>query len=436
MVANSNITVTGGLSQKGTKRNFLTKMIGSFVPVSSRTRNRAPQDDPALKAVPKFQQIMDSINYYDTLTAAIVHSNARTTIKVNDQDVTIAQVLDYKANVVPVLKQLRDVMKAQLSQAVSMKNQSNDKAEKELKQLLQLQSEVKAGTEENDENAQAIEDTTAMFWRSRKYVLVDPLNVEVLIEDLNQELHRAGRALDHALSTSNAKTVLNFGDVTVPDVPEPVAKKTISVAVAMTEKTELMEKMQNIISSTTFVSATLACRNRSDDPVHKAVEKFEEFQQLLAHRQSIVANIVRSNLATTVNVGSKQLTVTHAIEMKHSHLPFLKSLLSRLQTEKDRVSKHVAECNKQCATNLNSRIEQFARTEQLTKKDSTNNNATCIADSIVKMENSFWDNNSWEMVDLLGIDNHIEHLEAKIQELSENLDTQLSQSNALTEITF
>ena len=406
-VAQPRLTVTGALSKKITTSEKIVKLTGDFVPVSSKTKNRAPKDDPVYTAIEKFQQITDLTNYYDTLTAALVHSNAMTTMNVNGIQMSIAEVLFYKSVIVPIKGKLLTHLKQHLSYASGEVERQNILAENKLKQML-------TGSEGADDAS--IQGTKDLFWRTHRYVLVDPLNAKKLVAELEAELKNAGKPLDLALANVNAKTRLSFESRPAPSPYKSLFNDQLSVAAAMSEKKELSESLPVMLQTIKFVSFGLENNPYKDEPALKSPEMFQKFQDGLVRLSALASAVIYSNYVTTVQVVNQTISVVHAVEMKNGWLSHKRSLLARLKSEKTRVEAEIKQNNVQC--------EQ--RIQTLLEKSSSKDNTKLDAEGMSKIEQMSWDNNRWELIDPLNVADRIEKLETQITEIQSTLDTVLS----------
>lgn len=410
-------TVTSALTQMKTRDGKITALIERFSVVSAKTKNRAPKDDPVYTAIEKFQQITDSINYYDALTGALVQSNAVTCVDLNGQMVPIAYVIYYRNTIVPLLREVLAKAKNHLSISKTSVETLNIQAEAKLKTML-------ADSEGADEAS--IQGTKDLFWLSNRHVLVDPLGVEKLIAELELEIKDAGKPLDLKLSASNAKTRLRIGEVPVPNNREPVfgGDAPISVAAAMVEKKELIQSFTSILNEIRFVSHGNQNKPSKTDIVLEAVAKYGKLKSAINRCNALAMAIIDSNLRTTVHVRNKEFTVSHAVEMKDSWISFYRALLTRLRTEKGRVDKEISDKNKECEL----------RVQSLLEKSSGKDNTKLDADGMGKIDEKYWENNRWELIDPLNISDRIEKLDTLVSTVETELNTALSESNALTMI--
>jgi hypothetical protein len=409
-------TVTSALTQKGTRRDRIVNLTNSLMPVSGKTKNRAPKDDPVYMAIEKYQQITDLVNYYDALTGALVQSNAVTCVELNGKMESVAYVIYYRTTIVPFLQKVLACAKNHLSISKTAVEAQNIQSEAKLKTML-------ADSEGADEAS--IQGTKDLFWLSNRYVLVDPLNAEQLIKELENEIKESGKPLDLKLSASNARTRLHLGAVPAANPYQPTFGDTISVAAAMVEKKDLIQKLPSMLSEIRFVSHGNQNKPSKTDIVLNAVSKYNELKSAITRCNALAVSIIHSNLCTAVRVRDREFTVSHAVEMKDSWISFNRALLNRLKTEKTRVDKEIADSNKEC--------EQ--RVQTLLEKSSSKDNTKLDADGMGKVEEKFWENNRWELIDPLNIADRIEKLESHITKVESDLNTALSESNALTMIT-
>lgn len=134
-----------------------------------------------------------------------------------------------------------------------------------------------------------------------------------------------------------------------------------------------------------------------------------------------------SNAVTRISVAGVEYTVAEAIEMKNHGVEFDVLLMNAIQKHYNNAQMQIKQEN---GRELEERAEQYVTAIYGQKEGKTN-----IAD-IEKAKTDFLTANQYELVDPLNVLGKIEKLEKKINDFMADVDSALSVSNALTEITI
>lgn len=160
----------------------------------------------------------------------------------------------------------------------------------------------------------------------------------------------------------------------------------------------------------------------------KAVQgTYDKVTDLINRRKAIKKAVVLSNAKTTVKIADVEYTVAEAIEMKNHGIE-LEALLINAMDKQYRQAQ--AEVNRQNGDNLEERADQYVTAIYGQKEGKTNS-----AD-IDKVRKDFLEANSYEIVDPINVPEKAEALSQKIDAFMADVDSALSVSNALTEITI
>lgn len=196
-----------------------------------------------------------------------------------------------------------------------------------------------------------------------------------------------------------------------------------TITQALSELKTLDKRINRLIGEITYVSYGTSNNQRKDDPVHKAVSKFQQLRDLQKLRDNVKSAIVLSNANTHVQIGTQTYTVAEAIERKSS-IAMNKHLLETMKRQRQSVSAQVDAENKQAAARLQRLLEsQFGKDN--TKTDSS---------TLKQTEDVFWVNNRTNKIDPLNLDTQIERLQDEIDTFENNVDYALSESNSITRI--
>lgn len=164
-----------------------------------------------------------------------------------------------------------------------------------------------------------------------------------------------------------------------------------------------------------------------DDYIKTMHGRYDKATDLINRRKAIKRAVVLSNAVTKVPVAGIEYTVAEAIEMKNHGVDFDKLLMNAMQKHYNMAQMQI---RKENGKDLEERAEQYVTAIYGQKEGKTN-----TAD-IEKVKSDFLTANQYELVDPLHVLDKIEDLEKKINDFMSDVDSALSVSNALTEITI
>lgn len=200
-----NWTITQALRELKTLDNRIQRLTNETVFVSCGTKNNQRKDDKVHQVVSKYQQSRDLKKRRDGVKAAIVHSNAITTVNVGGQSYTVAEAIERK-NSISLDKHLLEQMKLQRRTIKSQMDQQNQAASQRLQRLLE-QNFGKDGTKTDPDSLKQTEDA---FWVNNRWTMIDPLNLDKEIERLEYEIEEFEKNVDFSLSESNSLNRIQF----------------------------------------------------------------------------------------------------------------------------------------------------------------------------------------------------------------------------------
>ena len=158
---------------------------------------------------------------------------------------------------------------------------------------------------------------------------------------------------------------------------------------------------------------------------------YQKVNDLIARRDAMKRAVVLSNATTKIKVGNAEYTVAEAIEMKNHGVEFKKSLLHNMSYAYTNAQN---EFNRNSGEALEKRAEQYVLSViQAQPKDAK---MAVDSDAMKSVRQTYIDNNSYDMLDPLGVAQVMETLDAEINEFEAEVDAALSCSNALTVIEF
>jgi uncharacterized OsmC-like protein len=150
--------------------------------------------------------------------------------------------------------------------------------------------------------------------------------------------------------------------------------------------------------------------------------KNQSLNDLITRRERLKAAIMKSNATTMVKIGSKEMTVVEAIEMKKT-IKYKESLLDVLKRQRLQVTKEYEAHKDKVKKAIDANITQICSRD--VKPDPS---------TIQDLTDMMWKNDPVEIYDPLGLDKTIDALTTEIEDFNSNVDFALSESNSLTQI--
>ena len=168
-------------------------------------------------------------------------------------------------------------------------------------------------------------------------------------------------------------------------------------------------------------AATLGTLGKIEEFEEKSKALYQKVTDLIRNRDELKAAIVESNAKTYLDVNGVNMTRAQAIEMKNS-ISYKKTLLNRMKaTWFEIVSKVNAENKK-----VDSKIEEMKLA--IAGRDS----ARKLTAEDLAFEGPYRDNNEFELIDPLKLQDKMLALEAEIDGFESSVDSALVISNSTT----
>lgn len=208
--------------------------------------------------------------------------------------------------------------------------------------------------------------------------------------------------------------------------------ETMSIHKALCELKTLDARINKNIGETQYVFANKHSNNKVNGMSVGAYcdeikAGYQRVNDLMHRRDAIKRAVVLSNATTKVTVGGKEYTVAEAIEMKNHGIQMMQALLKRLERD-SRVARN--EANENNGEMLEMRADEYIKSLY------GNTDMKNASEEIKKVRADFITAQTYEIVDPIGIMGEIERLEQEINGFTVDIDSALSVSNALTEITI
>ncbi len=175
--------------------------IGDWCKVS---HNGAPVDKDKHKkeTEAQLQSFQDLVKRRDAIKRAIILSNAQTKVKIGSFEGSVAEAIEYKMSI-RFKRSLLDSMKSSLTSKREEYERMKGQVDSRLERL--LQSELGKDVKTNPETISAL---TNSFRENNKVELVDPLDLAVKAQTLEDELDAFQTNVDWVLSQANATTFI------------------------------------------------------------------------------------------------------------------------------------------------------------------------------------------------------------------------------------
>lgn len=152
-----------------------------------------------------YDKAVDLITRYKTIKKAVTLSNAKTVVKIGEEEYTVAEAIWMKNHGVEFDELLLNELREQYNkaQAKILKQNGNDLEQRAEQYVVGIY-----GSKEGKTNTDDFEKTKQDFITSQTFELVDPIGILEKIEVLEEKISTFKAEVDAALSTSNALTVI------------------------------------------------------------------------------------------------------------------------------------------------------------------------------------------------------------------------------------
>lgn len=205
---------------------------------------------------------------------------------------------------------------------------------------------------------------------------------------------------------------------------------------ALSELKTIDDRIVKAIRANTYV---LAVKHSAEKINGVKIESFKDnmksgYQKaidLIARRDAMKRAVVLSNANTKVKVGNNEYTVAEAIEMKNHGMEFKKTLLQYLSMA---YSSAQNEFNKNNDEALEKKAEKYIL--DVIAAQPKDSKMSIDSDAMKALRKTYIENNTYDLVDPLGVAKLIEAIDTEINEFNTEVDAALSVSNAVTVIEF
>ena len=166
------------------------------------------KDEFVLNANANYQSITDLIDRKHKIKSAIVYANSNTIVKIGNNEMTISDAINFKS-LIKLKKGLIESIKSKHQSIVAKFVRENERINltglENAKIMIGKQGDDRVKPTDND--VKAIVDP---FVKRNEYHLVDPLKVDILVKELQDEVEEFEVEVDAVLSEINAITLIEI----------------------------------------------------------------------------------------------------------------------------------------------------------------------------------------------------------------------------------
>ena len=173
-----------------------------WVACIKKSEGKEPREEFEKKVKANYQSVMDLIRERNDIKSAIVKSNALTTLKVGDVEMTVAEAIERKSSIL-YEEDLLSRWKNQYATAQNREQSLNKEVEYRLDEMLK----ALLGSEKA-EIGEAQKSLSENYLAMNGAEILDPINLKEKIGELEAKIETFKGNVDTALSLSNATTFI------------------------------------------------------------------------------------------------------------------------------------------------------------------------------------------------------------------------------------
>ena len=158
-----------------------------------------------------YQSVRDLIKRYDMIKAAIVASNAETTVVIGTETYTVAHAIDIKNHIIPRLLNVLNRLQSQYETVISVVDDENEKAYK----IAEMKAKDAMGVNgEKQADPDVLKKLIDVSVENNLKEVVWPKGIDIKkeIENLSDYIDSFSANVDAVLSVSNALTHIEIPD--------------------------------------------------------------------------------------------------------------------------------------------------------------------------------------------------------------------------------
>ena len=208
------ISVTRGLVQLKRLEEKIQRdirMISEFVTVNKVQENNVLNGTMTKKQYneyvqTKWQSLMDKISLRQEIKDEIVKSNANTVVTIAGKKYTIAQAIEKKNNIEKFEKPISAMLNGAYAKALNSVEMKNNEVVENAERNFFGRGEERRKNESNKDLLDAME----IYINSRKFEIIDPLNIKKLKEEFENGILDFIAEVDQVLTESNSTTMIQI----------------------------------------------------------------------------------------------------------------------------------------------------------------------------------------------------------------------------------
>lgn len=210
----------------------------------------------------------------------------------------------------------------------------------------------------------------------------------------------------------------------------------MTVHKALAELKTMDNRINNAINSVGYVFAVKHSAEKINGVPLATIKEniksgYQKVKDLMARRDAMKRAVVLSNANTTIQIGNKAMTVAEAIEAKNHGMEYKKILRQRMMNNWQMASNELERNSDEA---IEKKAEQYVLSVIAAQpKDSK---MSIDSDAMKALRKDYIANNTYDLVDPLGVTKIADELLDEINEFETEVDAALSVSNAVTVIEF
>lgn len=208
------ITVTKALSDLNVLTGRIEKETDKLTVLSTKLKSKnvlkdknTNVDDFKNEVKANYQSILDLIKNRDIIKSAIILSNAKTKVMIAGKEYTVAEAID-KKNRIALETDLLMKLKSEFVTKSKQVTNFNDKLETQIDKEREIM--LSGDNAKNKDIVKTAEELATAKRESNSVELVDPLNIEKVINELEDSIMSFKAEVDQQLSVSNAITLIEI----------------------------------------------------------------------------------------------------------------------------------------------------------------------------------------------------------------------------------
>lgn len=208
------ITVTKALSDLNVLTSRIEKETDKLTVLSTKLKSKKvlkdkniEVDDFKNEVKANYQSILDLIKNRDVIKSAIILSNAKTKVIIANKEYTVAEAID-KKNRIALETDLLMKLKSELITKSKQVTNFNDKLEAQIDKEREIM--LSGDNAKNKDIVKTAEELATAKRENNSVELVDPLNIEKVINELEDSIMSFKAEVDQQLSISNAVTLIEI----------------------------------------------------------------------------------------------------------------------------------------------------------------------------------------------------------------------------------